>query len=196
MRKLTLNVRVGGHLQRGSIFVWGWQVLESGMRLPVNKACCNPGNESFGEDCRAPKPDFGAPLDAAKKSCTECSQAEATSPINLSTGNTYIIEPDISVPGLGGGLHLSRAWNSILPDEQGSYPFMFGNRWRSSFEERLVFIASDSYVKYLRADGSVWSFGVTNATPPYVYALAAPAIDTTTTITERYRHVDRDQQEW
>jgi YD repeat-containing protein len=61
---------------------------------------------------------------------------------------------------------------------------MFGNRWRSSFEERLVFVASDSYVKYLRSDGSVWSFGVTNSTAPYVYKLAAPAIDTTTTITE------------
>jgi YD repeat-containing protein len=61
---------------------------------------------------------------------------------------------------------------------------MFGNRWRSTFEERLVLIGSDGYVKYLRADGSVWSFGVTNSTPPYVYAVAAPAIDTTTTITE------------
>src|SRR6185312_4431763 len=154
-------------------YVWGPNSIGS-IRLPVTAACCNPGGNPEGEDCIAPKPSCGPSLDAAKKTCTECSKAEAASPINLSTGNTYIVESDVRVPGLGGGLQLSRAWNSILPDEQDSYSFMFGNKWRSNFEERLAFIASDSYVKYLRADGSVWSFGVTNATPPYVYALAAP----------------------
>jgi YD repeat-containing protein len=35
---------------------------------------------------------------------------------------------------------------------------MFGKNWRSSYEER-VFMGSDNYWKYSRADGSFWSFG-------------------------------------
>jgi YD repeat-containing protein len=35
---------------------------------------------------------------------------------------------------------------------------MFGPNWRSTYEER-VFVGSDNYFKYLRSDGSIWSFG-------------------------------------
>jgi len=35
---------------------------------------------------------------------------------------------------------------------------MFGSNWRSTYEER-VFLGHDNYMKYLRADGSFWSFG-------------------------------------
>ena len=51
---------------------------------------------------------------------------------------------------------------------------MFGPNWRSTFEER-VFVGSDNYVKYARADGSFWSFGYSNSNGGAVtYTLAAP----------------------
>ena len=36
-------------------------------------------------------------------------------PINLRTGNTYIGQQDYSLPGLSGGLGLTRTWNSMWP---------------------------------------------------------------------------------
>jgi len=59
---------------------------------------------------------------------------------------------------------------------------MFGTGWRSNYEERLIFVSGDGYVKYLRADGSVWSFAPVSLGTTSVYKAAAPADDTTTTI--------------
>jgi YD repeat-containing protein len=67
---------------------------------------------------------------------------------------------------------------------QNLYPFMFGINWRSTYEERLITNSGDGYVKYLRADGSVWSFAAATFGSPNVYMAAAPANDTTTTITD------------
>lgn len=93
--------------------------------------------------------------------CVRCSlgkAADASAPINVATGNTYITQTDISVPGLGGGLSLTRTWNSILQPSQAGAPFMFGRNWRSTYEERM-FAASDGYLRYTASEGSVWSFG-------------------------------------
>jgi len=60
---------------------------------------------------------------------------------------------------------------------------MFGTNWRSNYEERLIFITGDGYLKYLRGDGSIWSFAVESVQSPNVFKAAAPATDTTTTIT-------------
>jgi len=105
-------------------------------------------------------------------------------PINLSTGNTFIVESDLRIPGLGGGINLARTWNSILPTQQNTYPFMFGLNWRSTYEERLITASGDGYVDYLRADGSMWSFAFISSGPPNVYKAAAPASDVTTTMTD------------
>jgi YD repeat-containing protein len=99
------------------------------------------------------------------------------SPISLATGNTNIEQTDIGVPGLGGGLRLSRVWNSRWPSSQNTSKVgMFGSSWRSTYEER-VFVGSDGYMKYARADGSFWSFGysTTDASSNFVYLAAAPA---------------------
>jgi YD repeat-containing protein len=88
--------------------------------------------------------------------------AIAGAPINLATGNTYIQQTDVSVPGLSGGLNLVRTWNSLWPPTQiASSQGIFGPNWRSTFEER-VFVGSDHYVRYARSDGSYWSFGIGN----------------------------------
>lgn len=100
-----------------------------------------------------------APPEAPSETCVGCAAVSATNPVNLITGNTYIIQNDLHIPGLGGGLNLVRTWNSILSYNDVPYePSMFGPNWRLNFDER-IFIAGDHYVKYLRGDGSIWSFG-------------------------------------
>jgi YD repeat-containing protein len=54
---------------------------------------------------------------------------------------------------------LARTWNSKWPTTQTGFASgLFGLNWRSTYEER-VFMGSDGSMKYLRGDGSFWSFG-------------------------------------
>ena len=115
-------------------------------------------------------PPLCAPADAPPE--TRCGRSCSTGggPIDLATGNTYIEETDIKLAGLGGGLTLHRIWNSMWPVTQSALQIgLFGPNWRSTYEER-VFLGSDHYVKYARADGSFWSFvyngGVHTAVAP------------------------------
>ena len=104
--------------------------------------------------------------------CPTCGKGGGTSgsPINLTNGNTYIQETDLSLPGLGGGLRLGRTWNSIWPTEESAFQSgMFGLGWRSTYEERVFQGSGDAsgYMVYLQADGSLWYFNSNGA-------LAAP----------------------
>jgi YD repeat-containing protein len=84
----------------------------------------------------------------------------ASHPIFVTTGDTYIRKMDLFVPGLGGGLQLTRQWNSVWPaNEIASSVGIFGPNWRSSYEES-VFMGTDNWEKYSRGDGSYWSFGI------------------------------------
>ena len=106
--------------------------------------------------------------------CLSCLAAAGSvgHPISLATGDTYIEENDVKIPGIGGGLNLNRTWNSILPSVQGSAQSgVFGANWRSTFEER-VFISGDGYMMYSRSDGSFWAFYY-SGTPGW--NIAAPA---------------------
>jgi YD repeat-containing protein len=81
----------------------------------------------------------------------------AASSINLTNGNTYIQQADISLPGLGGGLTLNRTWSSIWPSSQGLSPTgLFGPNWRSNFEEQVF--TGGGGLQYARGDGSFWIF--------------------------------------
>jgi YD repeat-containing protein len=122
-----------------------------------------------------------APTAAPVETCLTCNKARtqsaitqsaiAGSPISLSSGNTFIVQADVKLPGLGGGLNLVRTWNSMWPATQNAFKVgMFGPNWRSTFEER-VFVGADMYYKYARADGSFWSFGVGGPG----WSVAAPA---------------------
>lgn len=128
-----------------------------------------------------------SPAGAPEEVCLTCLLANMVligSPINLATGNTYITQTDLSVPGLGGGLSLSRTWNSRLPSIQSSFAGMFGMNWRSNYEERLILVSSDGYLKRAIGDGSVWSFGTAVVTgSSLTYKTAAPANDPTTITT-------------
>jgi hypothetical protein len=105
--------------------------------------------------------------------CPRCGKgaASAGSPINLTNGNTYIDETDLKIPGLGGGLVLERAWNSLWPAAESAYQGgMFGLQWRSNYEERVFAGSGEAagYTAYLRGDGGLWYFSSSGA-------LASPA---------------------
>lgn len=114
-----------------------------------------------------------APPTAPDETCPTCARGVpvAGAPVNLATGNTYIQQTDLSIPGLGGGLSVVRTWNSKWPTSQAAMKVgLFGPNWRSNFEER-IFIGSDGYTRYARGDGSFWSFGFSGG----ALAVAAPA---------------------
>jgi YD repeat-containing protein len=127
-------------------------------------------------DCYIPPP--AAPAETAPGR-TQCPFCTASSPINLITGNTYVEQADIKLPGPSGSLSLSRTWNSVWPPSQHVINAgAFGPNWRSTYEERLM-QGDDGTIKYFRSDGSFWSFkpiGLPlNAPSRVVYPVLAPA---------------------
>jgi len=116
--------------------------------------------------------------------CWDCLAASSNSaggtphagkPINLATGDTFITQSDLSIPGLGGGLSLSRTWHSQFPfGESASINGMFGRNWRSTYEES-IFVDGDGMVKYVRGSGGIWTLGLVSASWPLSYAMVAPA---------------------
>lgn len=95
----------------------------------------------------------------------------AGAPINLATGDTFIEQMDVRIPGIGGGLELTRTWNSKWPVDGGLQDGSFGLQWRNTYEER-VFVGSDGYIKYSKGDGGLWSFGYIGS---QVWGLGSPA---------------------
>src|ERR1700676_1592180 len=99
---------------------------------------------AWTEYCQIPTP-YCVPFDAPQETiCIPCLLAagagnvvSAGSPISLATGNTWISQTDVNLPGLGGGLKFSRTWNSIWPTSQAAMQIgLFGSNWRSTYEER------------------------------------------------------------
>jgi YD repeat-containing protein len=112
--------------------------------------------------------------------CESCGP-NGGSPICVATGNTFITQQDIRIPGLGNGLTLVRTWNSLLRVSLSNIG-LFGPNWRSTYEER-IYVDDDNTVGYARGDGHVWNFvvggGAFAATPPadtlFTYQAVAPA---------------------
>lgn len=132
-----------------------------------------------------------APADAKTETCATCGNGGAKGkpgggrPISLVSGNTSIIETDVRLPGLAGGLTLERQWNSMWPSSQSSRQVgLFGPNWRSTYEER-IFVGSDNYIKYSRSDGSFWSFAYAGS----AYAPVAPGnVAATLTVDSNYTY--------
>src|SRR6266446_5997402 len=152
-----------------SLFVFG-----SNAQAQAQNPCIKGASEQYPDvygnflpglyDCQSP-PEFEfigdtclynacpPPQIENKQPCPFCG-----SPISLASGNTYIAQTDVKIPGLAGGLTLARTWNSQWPSTQmASQVGLFGPNWRSTYEER-VFLGSDGYLRYARGDGSFWSF--------------------------------------
>lgn len=98
--------------------------------------------------------------------------AQTGHPINLVNGNVWITQRDYTLPGLGGGLALDRTWNSLWPSQKDalSQSGMFGDGWRSTYEENLASQGSN-LIKYYRANGDGWWFHWNGS----VYQLTDPA---------------------
>ena len=107
--------------------------------------------------------------------CSDC--GSGGTPINFANGDTWITQLDYSIPGLGGGLNLSRTWNSLWPLLQGpEQSGVFGDSWRSSFEERIQVLTGE-VVRYWKGNGSSLFFTYNNLSG--AYALTAPFDDQT-----------------
>ncbi len=108
--------------------------------------------------------------------CWDCllNTISGGSPINLANGNVFIDQTDVSVPGLGGGINLSRTWNSEWPYGEGPGIGMFGGNWRSTYEES-IWLDSWGLVKYARGTGGIWTLGLANLSWPISYSMIAPA---------------------
>ena len=120
------------------------------------------------------------PAAAVSEACQTCMKGGAPpsggAPINLLTGNTFIEETDVRIPGLSNGLVLSRTWNSKWPSTQTSSQVgLFGPNWRSTYEER-IFLGSDNYIKYARSDGSFWSLAGAGTLYPVAPANVAASL--------------------
>jgi YD repeat-containing protein len=121
---------------------------------------------------------------AGETRCPRC-QSHATptggKPIALANGDTFIKQMDISLPALGGGLSLTRTWNSQWPASQATYQNfgIFGPNWRSTYEESVYLDSDDGYIRYARADGNFWTIGFDPdfSGGGYHYRSAAPASD-------------------
>jgi len=96
-------------------------------------------------------------------------------PINLSTGNVWICETDYSLPGLSGGLQLTRTWNGMWQNvAPPAVAGIFGHSWQTNFEERLFFPDANS-ITYYRGDGSSWVFGLNGAVSAQYWSVVSPA---------------------
>jgi YD repeat-containing protein len=153
--------------------IW-WGITDGPIDAYYPGATCGIGQGPFSSICTIPAY-FCAPAAAASETCP-CANGTASHPISLASGDTYIEENDVRLPGLSGGLSLRRIWNSLWPSTQSAYQIgMFGPNWRSTFEER-VFLGADNYMKYGRTDGSFWSFGYGSPSGGGgVWSVAAPA---------------------
>ncbi len=105
--------------------------------------------------------------------CKQCQQ-QGGQPINLTTGNVWIPQRDYSVPGLGGGVQLSRVWNSLWTYAQlpPGFAGTFGFGWQSTYEERLTGPDSNNNLIYWRGDGVGWTFHYNSVLS--TYTLVAP----------------------
>jgi YD repeat-containing protein len=131
-------------------------------------ATCYQGPSFFFTLCTIPSAAC-APPEPGKEPCPNCPHGGG--PISLASGNTFIEQTDLKIPGLGGGLTLARTWNSVWPSTQSTFQVgLFGPNWRSTYEER-IFLGFDNYIKYSRGNGSFWSLGYNGST----WNFAAPA---------------------
>jgi len=138
-----------------TIWWWGWPVPDGWFIYIPDFEWGGFLIAKWGSDC--PPPVF----------CPTCNsgnnQNSLGAPINLTSGNTYIQQTDVRLPGLGNGLTLKRTWNSIWPSMTSAYQSgMFGANWRSTYEER-VFL-NGNYMVYLQGDGTTWLFSNTGGT--------------------------------
>jgi len=156
----------GSTSQNGTLLVTSGDYPNWDYSIPITVLPVSSYQEPPNNDTGA-----GGPCD-----CSVNGAPSGAQPINFANGNTWITQQDYFMPGVAGGLTLARTWNSLWaaaspPEESG----IFGDSWRSSFEERIQTLTSQ--VKYWRGDGSALFYNYNSATGTYY--LAAPIDDQT-----------------
>jgi YD repeat-containing protein len=145
---------------------------------PRNAQCTCAAEPSGYQDCWVTNPAC-APAPTGK--CPWCGGA----PIDFASGDTYFTQSDLKLPGLGGGLALTRTWNSNLSLPSTTATGMFGPGWISNFEEN-VFVGNDGYMKETLGSGDVYSFGFsgTDSSGNPQFIAAGRGSSQTTTLTQ------------
>lgn len=111
-------------------------------------------------------PDLG-PAGTSKSGC----EGICGSPINLTNGNTYIQHQDYTLPGLGGGIQLTRTWNSLwVNNNPWEVSGMFSDSWQSNYEAHIQVTSNGAM--YWRGDGSAWTFTYNSGSQ--TYSLTSP----------------------
>lgn len=142
---------------------------------PLPNGNCSYGDcNSTGWTCKPTSKPVSGPT------CPDCG-----GPVSLANGNVFIQQTDIRMPGLGGGLTLTRSWNSTWPCDYLCQPGggIFGTGWRSTYEESVSPSPDGSMMVYSRSDGSMWSFAFYGS--PGVFHLIAPTNVPPVTLTEQ-----------
>ena len=152
-------------------------LTDSGYLVSTNNVPTNSIQTAFLNQNGAGRPGTGH--------CMKVCEGSVGLPINVTNGNVYVDQADYSLPGLGGGIQLSRTWNSlwesISPVELSG---TFGNSWRSTYDERLAYAppppnSSPSSppipqsAQYWLGDGTVWNFQL-NQSANVFYTVSSP----------------------
>src|SRR4029453_6807186 len=72
-----------------------------------------------------------------RSACPFCNGGDVGRPINLVSGNVWFDQTDVSLPGRGPGLTLTRSYNSLSARANIVSPF--GRGWAHSLESSLAF---------------------------------------------------------
>jgi RHS repeat-associated protein len=113
----------------------------------------------------------------------------AGDPVNCNSGNLTQTVTDISVPGRGRALNLTRTYNSLYAASGGAG--MFGPGWTSSYDESLTI--GDGAVTVRQAGGATVTFTATNpgfSGPSYVTATLVQNKNGTYTFTLKNQQSD------
>lgn len=106
----------------------------------------------------------------AAPNLTQCYRGE---PVNCATGKLYESQTDLQVPGLNGGLTLTRTYNSQAA-VSASTPGPFGYGWTFDFGQSLSVNSTTKVVTVTNANGATAAFTPTGggaySAPPWVQA--------------------------
>jgi RHS repeat-associated protein len=103
-------------------------------------------------------------------------------PVNCATGNQYEDQTDLSIPGRGIGLSLTRYYNSLAAGVSGP----FGNGWSSSFSDHLAVNRTGGTATLTQANGSTVPFTINGSAfvaPGWVHGSLVQNADGTYTYT-------------
>jgi len=120
----------------------------------------------------------------------KCSQQNVVAPVSTGTGNFWHTFSDLSVPGRGPGLNVTRTYNSAAA-RPGGVDGPFGPGWSSSYQMRAEADPSGA-VRVVQEDGSEVRFVPFNGgywAPSWVLATLVKNADGTYSFTRKAREI-------